>query len=400
MSHETAPAKPLSFKALGNAGFLVGLLGGATLIGVALSDKMALKNVIHSWTFAWAFVMALALGCFGFTLLHHTVRGSWGAAVIRLFEAGGGALALFVMALLFIPIAMNLTIPYDKWVNIPAGDTMVLHKEVWLNPLGFGVRFCIYFAIWIGLAWGLRKSSMRQDANGDINEQHRRTNWSAIGLVIFVLSVTLAATDWFMSMDPHWFSTIFGPLYMIVGANMALALCTAIVCLNRERAPYRDVVSKDLTRDLGNLCFAFTMLWIYFSLSQFLIIWSGNLPEFTSFYYRRQYESTFLLGLGAANVIFGWFIPWLALLAPRTKAGPKLLITVCLGIVGMRVIDIYWTVMPFMRKGDALPVWTDGVALLTMLGFWLWAFGKTTEAAPLVPNYDTRLQEALHYEHA
>ena len=400
MSVATAEQK-VSFRGAGNAGFIVGLLGTAGAMALMFGGDKALgKTMTHSWVFAWGVFMALVLGCFGLTLLHHTVRGSWGQAVIRIFEAGGGALALFVMALLFLPIAANFGVPYGKWWPMPVDDKYVVHKEVWLNPLGFGVRFAIYFLIWIGLAWGLRKSSLRQDANGDINEQQRRTNWSAPALVIYVLTITLASTDWFMSMDPHWFSTIYGPLYMIVGANLALGLATAIVCVNAKKSPYNEVVSGNLTKDLGNLCFAFTMLWIYFSLSQFLIIWSGNLPEFTSFFYKRQYDSQFLLILGAVNVVFGWFVPWMALLAPRTKKSLQLLLFVSSGIVLMRLIDLYWNIMPFMRKGDVLPFWTDAVALVAVGGFWLWAFGKTSAQADLLPQHDMRLQEALRHEHA
>ena len=401
MSAEVTTTEKVHFGKLGSAGLLVGVLLALASLGVMFGgDKELGKNMVMSWTWAWGVFIALTLGCFGITLLHHVVRGSWGQAVLRLVEAGGGALAFFTMALLFVPIALNFGIPYSHWYPRPMDDPYMVTKALWLNPTMFGLRFALYFLIWIGLAWGLRKSSLRQDASFDLREQQLRTNWSSAGLVIFVITITLAATDWFMSMDPHWFSTIYGPLFMIVAANMALGLMTLIVAVNAKKSPYRDVISYNLTRDLGNLCFMFTMLWIYFSLSQFLIIWSGNLPEFTSFYYKRQYESQFLLFLGAANVVFGWFVPWMALLAPRTKRTLSILAWVAGGIVFMRLIDLYWTVMPFMRGGQVLPMWTDLLALIAIGGFWVWAFGKTTSQAPLLPAHDTRLQEALHHEHA
>lgn len=391
-----------NFGKLGNLGLLMGgLLSIASLAVMFGSGKEMGATMVQSWTWAWGVFIALTLGCFGLTLLIHVTRGSWGQAVLRLVEAGGGALALFTMALLFIPVALNFGIPYAKWFPLQTHDEYMVTKSVWLNAPSFGIRFAIYFLIWIVLAWKLRASSIREDSSRDLKEQQMRTNWSAIGLVIFFLTVTLgAATDWFMSMDPHWFSTIFGPLFVIVAANMALGLMTLLVCLNAKKSPYNEIVGGDLTKDLGNLCFMFTMLWIYFSLSQFLIIWSGNLPEFTSFYYKRQYDSQFLLWLGAVNVVCGWFIPWMALLAPRTKRKLSLLAWVAGSIFVMRMIDIYWTVMPFMRGGQVLPSWTDGLALLSVGGIWLWAFGKSTNQTTLLPAHDTRLQEVLHHEHA
>ncbi|MBL8059207.1 MAG: hypothetical protein JNK63_00660 [Chthonomonas sp.] len=389
------------FGHLGNLGLLMGVLFGGTALALMFGgDKAMGAEMVRSWTWAWGVFMALTLGSLGMALLSYITRGAWSQSVLRLFEAGGGAKTLFIMALLFLPVAANFGVPYYKWFPLQVHDEYMVTKAQWLNPQGFGIRFGIYFLIWMYLAARLRKSSLRQDESREIREQHFRTNLASPGMVVFILSVTLAATDWFMSMDPHWFSTMYGPLFIIVSANMALALATFIVCRNAKKEPYNQIVSEDLTKDLGNLNFMMTMLWIYFSLSQFIIIWSGNLPEFTSFYYKRQVESQFLLILGAVNVVFGWLIPWTALLAPRTKRNLSLLAFTAAAIFLMRFIDLYWTIMPFMRGGQVLPIWTDLLAILSIGSFWMWMFGKTTTEAELLPAHDTRLQEALHHEHA
>ena len=388
------------FGPLGNMGLLLGLIFGAAGLAVMFGDKTLGPEMVRSWTWAWGSFIALTLGCLGMTLLSHVTRGNWSQSVLRIFEAGGGVKALLLMVILFLPIAANFGVPYAKWYPLQAHDEYMVTKAQWLNPTGFAIRFFIYFVLWIFLAGKLRASSLRQDESREIKEQHFRTNLASPGLVFFILSVTLASTDWFMSMDPHWFSTMYGPIYIVVAANMALGLATLLVCLNAKKYPYNQIVSEDLTRDLGNMNFMMTMLWIYFVLSQFIIIWSGNLAEFTSFYYKRQVESQFLLFLGAFNILFGWLVPWTALIAPRTKKHLSLLAWTAGGIFVMRFVDMYWTIMPFMRGGLVLPSWTDLLAVLGIGGLWLWAFGKTTTETELLPAHDTRLQEALHHEHA
>lgn len=396
----TETEKAVNFRPTGNAGLMLGILGMIGACALIFGGGADAKTMLHSYLFGWSLFLALALGCLGVTLLHHVTRGSWSLSILRLCEAGGGAGAFTLLAIAFLPIIAKMDVVYKKWMKFDPADTIIANKEAWLNQNAFILRFALYFLFWIGIAYFMRRSSVRQDESQDINEQHRRTNWGAPGLVLYVVSITLASTDFFMSLDPHWFSTMFGPLYMIVGANMAIALMTAVVCFNAAKAPYNTIMSKDVSRDLGNLTFAFTMLWIYFTLSQFIIIWSGNLPEFISFYDKRQHSSQFLLFLGSANVILGWFIPWMTLLAPRTKANFRLLGIVAISIFFLRFIDIYWNIMPFMRGGEVLPTYTDLVALVAIGGLWLGAFGLASAKAKLIPAHDTRLEEALSHVHA
>ncbi|HRF58507.1 MAG TPA: hypothetical protein PLH94_01180 [Fimbriimonadaceae bacterium] len=364
------------------------VVGGAFCVtGMLTNDN---EKFLASYLFAYVLWMALTLGCLGLQLLLHTVRGSWGAAVVRIYEAGGGPLSFIGMAFAFVPIALNMDTLYHHWMHPAKGDMILAHKAAWLNEPAFLIRTGIYFAIWFGLAAFMRASTLAQEKSGNSNEISRRNNLAAPGLVLFVVSVTFAITDWVMSLDPHWFSTIFGVWYLVSGVLGALALGAIIVCRNAKAEPYRGIISPQLTKDLGNLMLAFTMFWCYVSLSQFIIIWSGNLPEFITYYKNRgTFEWTMF---GAFNIFVGFFVPFLLLLFPRTKAVAQVLLPVAALLFAMRFSDMYYHVIPAMRS-TLFNVW-DLAALVGVGGVWTLMFGIQIRQAPLVPNYDTRLVEA------
>jgi len=384
-----------SFSALGSGGALVALIAGAALIAGILTGA---EKGLQSYMFAYICFASMVLGCFGLTLLHHTVRGSWGLSVLRMFEAGGGPTAIAALGLGFIPIAFNMDTFYHHWTHVEE-PWKHSFKAWWLSTDTFIVRNVIYFAIWFILAYALRQSSLKQDQTGLEKERIFRTNLSAFGLAMFMLTTTFAITDWVMSMDPHWFSSIFGVWFVISSALLALGFVTWQVCRNRDAYPYNSVISPQLLKDLGNLCFAFTMLWAYMTLSQWIIIWSGNLPEFISYYVLRNMGTDqfaiagrpWLLVAGAASILFGFFVPWFALLSPKVKARPHLLMRVALLIICVRLLDMLYNIMPFMRTSVH---WVDAVALVFFAGLWCAIFGKQTEKASLYVENDQRLMEA------
>jgi hypothetical protein len=299
------------------------------------------------------------------------------------------------MVALFVPILLGMPLLYE-WTHpeIVKNDPVLLHKSSYLNSTGFIIRTLFYFGIWILLSYILRKSTLREDRTLDPSETAKRTNLSAPGLAVFVLTVNFAMTDWVMSVSPHWFSTIFGALFAVGQALAAMAFGTFIVTRFASYKPYSDIVTPSLTRDLGNLLFVFTLVWTYFALSQYLIIWSGNLPEFNTFYVARS--KSYWLYLGAFNIIGQFAIPFFLLLAPRVKAIPKLLMGVAVWIFVMRFVELYWEVMPLFRLTP--PQWTDFAALVGVGGLWLAMFAAQVKKAALIPAYDPRLQEVA--EHA
>jgi hypothetical protein len=273
-------------------------------------------------------------------------------------------------------------------------------KGTYLNPVFFLVRAVIYFTFWIAFSRFVNRSSLQQDQTGDPTLAQTRTNWSSPGLVVHVLLITFAATDWIMSLDPHWFSTILGVLFLAGQALGAVALSTLILVSLAGRRPFSQIISQELTRDLGNMLFAMTMFWTYISLSQFLIIWSANLPEETPFYVIRN--SGGWLWVGVANILFGFFTPFLILLSGRTKRTPDYLWKVAALIFVMRIVDISWNVIPFYLQagwGDVGHLWWLCPAMwLGIGGIWISVFMGHLRRSPLLARHDPRVREVL--EHA
>lgn len=394
MHIENNNAKAVGLNKLGSLGLLLAVVGlGFALYGVFTGDKTALQGYFYGWSF-W---LIMTIGCLGITALHHTVRGAWGLSILRLVEAGSSWIVWVVMAIAYIPIAVNFEKIY-KWANpeYMAADHIVQKKAYFLNEPGFGIRMAIYLLLFAGYAYLMRRSSIKQDESGDHRLAVSRTNISAPYLVVYGLAVTLMATDLWMSLDAHWFSHIFGAIFMVSGALMAFALCNMIAMSGANRSPFGDVMNRGLSKDLGNFMFVFTCVWAYFSFSQYIIIYSGNLPEFTTFFYNRQDPQWGAIGLFL--MVFAFLAPFLALLSPKVKSTPKYLVMIGAWILITRAVDTFWVIMPFLRyDGFAVSAY-DVAALLGVGGLWSFLFASGTAQTRLIPTHDPRLKEA--YEHA
>ena len=303
-------------------------------------------------------------------------------------------------AVLFVPIVLNIVTdphPLYHWVHMAPDDHVLHAKQFYLNVPFFIGRNVFYFVFWFVVASIIRASSLKQDETLDQKLAQKRTNFSAPIFVFFVLFMTFTMTDWVMSLEPHWFSSVQPVLLAVGQALSALSLMVFIVMANRDKEPYRSIVTPGLTKDLGNMLFTLTLLWTYLTLSQFLIQWSGNLPEEAPYYIRRAGESWNILG--TLVILLQFFVPFLALLAPRTKRYAKSLMMVALLIFVVRFFDIYWSVMPAVREGTfmtSLAHWTDYVALLAIGGLWFGLFSIQSKKGALVPKHDTRLTEVGH----
>ena len=388
-------------EALFPGALILGAIG--TLISIILmftgADTVGMQG---SYIFGYIFWMTITMGCFGFFILYHLIRPTWMLPVLRLLEAGGGAVMLTVMGLLFLPVLLPILAGNSavyEWASAAnrESDALLRHKAPYLNPLAFTVRFVIYFAVWIGMAIGFKASSLRQEKTGDLRERLLRNNWAGASFVFFALSVTFAFTDWVMSIDAHWSSTMYG---LWTGVNMCIggfSFCVVMFCLNADRQPYKSVITPKVTRDMGNVLFTLTMLWAYTSLSQYLIIWSGNLPE-TNFYYVERSKMGWNL-IGAICVIGQFFLPFVMLLTPRNKKIPKNLAGVAGFMFVVHIFDIYQYVLPALRHTGPMPQWTDFLAFGSIGLLWLGIFAAVTRRSPLLVTFDTRLQEAAHDAH-
>lgn len=384
------------------------LLVGGVLLLIALGMMFAApglqQTMLQSYLWAWVFWGGLTFGCFVMTLLHHSLKGSWGTSVLRIWEAGGGATSLITYLVLFIPILIAMFSGTDilyKWADPiqRVRDEVIAARQPLLNPTAVLLVTLIVFGIWTWLAAKLRRSTLRQDETLDAMEEKRRFSWGPVGIIIFVLSSTLAFTLWVMSLDTHWSSTMYGPWFIVSQAFAALCLAVFIVCRFSGWRPYADVMSPQLTKDLGNMMLALTMFFTYVSFSQYLIIWSGNIPEYTS-YYRTRAEGGWIW-IGLSMVALQFFIPFLLLINPSTKRDPSKLMMVAAWIFVVRIIDSYWIVLPaFSNRHTPMPLITDAIAFLALGGIWFAVFGSQVRKAPLLPVYDQRLKEAVHSHHA
>ncbi|MFN8140358.1 MAG: hypothetical protein U0R49_11225 [Fimbriimonadales bacterium] len=374
-------------------GGVVGIAGLAAFF-VGMSSK-ASPHPWQSYLFGFVVAMALTLGCLGLSVLLHMTRGKWGYSFIRFVEAGSKM--VLPMAVLFIPLFMFASDIYP-WANpdTVATSTTLTHRANWVNPQMFLIRSAIFFVVWIALAFTLAKWSKDEDSSGDSKYVIKRTNLAAPGAVLFVVTVNFAVTDWIMSLESHWYSTIFGLLFVAGGALFALAVSTTYLASVHTKEPYSGFVVPKNFHDAGNLMFTLVVFWAYLAFSQFLIIWSGNLPEEISYYADRK-EGAWS-AFGTAVVFLHFLLPFLLLLSKRLKSSANMLKSVALWIIVIRIGELAWEVIPsFHREGQQFH-WMDAAAAIGMLGIWFAVATQFLKMGTLVPRYLNHQQEAA--EHA
>ena len=372
------------------------VIAGVGLLASVAGYFFAPAHFWESYLIAYIFWIGITLGSLGVLMVQHLTGGKWTMASRRLLEASTRNLPL--MALLFLPILFNMRTIFP-WATLNPDEKMqeVLHlKGAYLNPTFFTVRAALYFLIWMGLAYFLNKWSREQDEMppqlpGPLDRRSRMI--SGPGLVLYVATITFMSVDWVMSLDPHWFSTIFGVL-MLGGqglSTMAFVILT-MALLARTRA-MSHVATAENFHDHGKLMFAFVMLWAYFSISQLLIIWSANLPEEVPFYLERLHGAWYPISL---VLLYGHFaLPFLILLSSRLKQNPDRVKWVALFILIMRVVDIIWTIGPVFRHEGSSISWVDFAVVLGIGGIWLFLFFRNLAGRAIVPAKDPYFKEAL-----
>jgi hypothetical protein len=324
------------------------LLGiGLALIGASWATGG--KHFYFSYLVGYMGVLGICLGALFFVMVQHITRAGWSTVLRRLAENTMAALPF--MLLLFVPIVVGFDELYHHWAHPNATDAVLAGKAAWLNKTFFFVRVVIYFAIWIGLATLFRRASMKQDESGDPAISLRLARIAAPGLLLFALSVTFAAFDWIMSLDPHWFSTIFGLTYF-AGAYMAfLAFVILMAKWLGKRGYLVGAVTVEHYHDLGKLLFAFMVFWTYTNFSQYMLIWYANLPEETRWFADREQG-----GWGAVGTIllFGhFFIPFAFLMSRHVKRNGVALSAGAIFLLLIHCMDMQFLILPTAGHGDA-----------------------------------------------
>ncbi|MGD8328394.1 MAG: hypothetical protein PVJ49_03090 [Acidobacteriota bacterium] len=348
-----------------------------SLIGLALEPGQFLR----SYLVAYLFWIALPLGALGLAALHYMVGGQWGFVIRRILESAAATIPL--MALLFVPLLFGLgeLYPWARPEEV-AADPLLVHKAPYLNVGFFTARAALYFVIWIGLTVLANRLSARDRAD-DARTQRKLQHVGSATLVLYGFTVTFAAIDWAMSLEPHWFSTIYGMMFVAGQGLAAFAFATLVLAVIVDLPPMAGVVEPKHFRDLGSLTLAFVMLWAYMAYSQYLIIWSGNLPEEIAWYLHRsgggwQYFGPLLIGLHFA-------LPFLLLLQRRVKQRTRLLAGVALWILVLRYVDIYWLIIPAFSPSRFVVSWLDVVVPVAMGALWVAVFLGRLESWSLLP---------------
>ena len=368
-------------------------LGGSLALG--FGDAAARAQLWHSWLVGSLFVLSVALGGLFFVLLHHATQAGWSVVVRRIAENAMAALPL--LALLFVPLLLSLgdLFPWSH-AEAAAAEPLLVHKRPYLNVPFFVLRTVLYFAVWSALALWFGRQSRLQDRTGDQEITRRMRRASAPGLVLFAITVTFASFDWLMSLDPHWYSTIFG-VYFFSGTMVAIFAFMSLAVIAQQRAGLLvDVVSPEHLHDIAKLLFAFVVFWAYIGFSQFFLIWYGNIPEETVFFARRLAGSWREVSVLLAA---GHFVAPFFFLLPRTiKRNTLALALASCWLLLMHFVDLHWLVMPNLHPAGLHPSLLDGTALIGSIGVFLAAFGWSLRRQALVPLRDPRLPESLLFE--
>ena len=432
---------------------VVGIVAGAlALLGYFVDHT----HFDRAYLFSYIFFIGLSLGSLALLMLHRQVAGAWGFLIRRPLEAG--AMTLPLMAVLLIPVLLDMKQIYT-WVDDPTGekthyvglpddslaakserepeakgspvhvtkegagpgalgltrdpiekDTEKLFefKKMWLNPSAFTIRAAIYFTLWIGMALIFNIGSRRQDETGSVDLAYRLNALGAPGLVIYFLSVSFALIDWGMSLEPKWYSTLYGVLLIIGQGISTMAFMIMVTAVISKRGEVEGFDKPETFNDLGNLLLAFTMLWGYLSFSQFLIIWAGNLAEEIPWYMRRLHGGW--EWFGRSMMLLHFFVPFLILLRRPIKRDIRTLWKVAALIFVVHLVDDYWLIAasPAFDARNAAgeyltdpnpnyfrPSWLDVVMPAAMGGIWLSTFLWFLKGRPLLVAHDPQLLPAL-----
>ena len=347
-----------------------------------------------SWLVAFVFWTSIALGGLFFTLLHHLTHSTWSIVLRRLFETTMRILPFMIV--LLIPVFLGMHNLYHwSHADAVAHDELLHHKAPFLNIPFFIIRSVVYFAIWAWLGFSLYKMSLVQDKHSSPELTRRMHNFSAPGVVLFAFTTGFAAFDWLMSLDPHWYSTIFGVYYYAGSAMAFMAFMIVVVMQFRHKGILKSVISEEHDHDLGKLLFTFMVFWAYMAFSQYFLIWYGNIVEETVWFSARWVGSWKFASLMLA--IGSFAVPFLILMIRSVKRNPHSLLMMAIWLLIMHWLDMYWLAMPVLHPDGMVLSWIDATTMLGMGGLFVGLFLTQLRKQPIVPVGDPRLQDSIHF---
>jgi len=380
------------------------VVGTAALLLCAVGFFLNRDQFFRAWLIGYMLWLGVALGSMGLMMIHHLSGGAWGMVVRRVWEASSRTLPL--LTILFIPVVLGLNRLYP-WTHteLMQGDEILRHKATYLNPTFFLARAAIYFIGWNLIAWRMTALSRAQD-EGDVTATRSMQKLSGGGLVFLALSITFVSVDWFMSLNPDFYSTMFGFLFLNYLGLAGLAFTIVMATYLRKTEPMSALFRPSHFADYGKLTLAFVMMWAYFQFSQYLLVYAANLQDEIPYVLTRidggwQYLAIFL-------VIFQFAVPFCLLLSRPLKRTPERLVKLAVWLLIVRVIDTFMYVTPEFSAGGAnrwfvagehgsvfFVSWLDIVTPIAIGGLWFWMFFTQLRQRPLLPIGDPYLPAAL-----
>jgi hypothetical protein len=378
-------------------------IGGIGLIVWAIGLWFQPEQALRSWLLGFIFWGGIGIGSIGVLILQYLTGGAWGVVIRRIVEAGSRTLPMIL--LLFIPLAAGVTRLYE-WTHLPPTDHVMEHRGWFMTPESWILRSTVYFALFGVIVYLLNKWGGQQDKTDNYEDAERflgkATAFCGPTMVIYALLVTFAVVDWVMMLDPHFFSTMWGLLFVAGWALSCFCFSVTLLAFLSDKAPMNRVLGFRHFHDLGKLMLALVMVWAYFNFSQFLIIWSGNIPEETGWYITRMKGGWGFMGV--ALVLFHFAFPFLLLLRQDLKRKAKMLAGVAVFILFLRLVDMFYLIGPNPRidthgleQGAFVISWLDFVAPIAVGGIWLWYFFGQLMKRPLVPVMDPFLENAIEH---
>jgi hypothetical protein len=376
------------------------LIGGIFAVIAAVLAFVRPDQFFRAYLLGFMCWLGVALGSMAILMIRHLTGGGWGTVIRRILGAAMRTLPLLFV--LFIPIFFGIHRLYI-WAQ-PLANIEDKHlrehleklTQTYLTVNGFIARAIFYFAVWNLLSFLLSKWSKETDRPGAPDNSGRFKAVSGPGLILYGFTISFAAIDWIMSLDPSWISTIFG-LVILIGEVLS-AMCFAVVVerILFDYKPMSEMLTPDFVHDHGKWMLAFTMVWAYFNFSQWLIIWAGNLPSEITFYMRRLSGGWTAIGL--ILIFLGFVVPFATLLSRPFKRNIRRLAWLAAWLLVIRYLDLFWIIEPnFSKTLTVTPA--DVVVPIAIGGIWLWYFFRNLASLPLLPAYDTDAHEVLQPAH-
>lgn len=385
---DTGAARATGIARAQTPAIIIGIIG---MIGAAAGFFIDAPEFFRAWLPAFIFWFLIAAGALAILMLQYVTGGEWGVLIRR--PLGAAARTIPLLLLFGLPIAFGLKHIY-VWANhdVVAHDALLQGKQWWLTPSAWMIRALIYFALLSLWAWRIRILSLKFYEDRSPYVELRRRKWSGFGLVMIVMVLTFSGIDWVMSLEPKWYSSMFGIAFTVGAGLSAFAFVTFFLTLLSDNPAMQGILRPNHFRDLGNLMLAFTMLWAYTNFSQFLLIWYGNIKEETPYYLKRMHGGWGVLA--AALIIFHFFLPFTMLLMRSIKDRPRTIAIVTVIILVMRFVDIYWLVVPAHHEHFYFS-WITLFAFFGIGGLWLAAFLWQLKGQTIIPIHETWVDEAI-----